>query len=214
MITIIQSNSKGNAILYKDVLVDIGVSYKKLAPYLNEIKIILLTHIHGDHFNKSTIAKVAKQKPLIRFVCCEWLVDPLLDLGVRNIDCLELNKLYDFGFVQVSPFKLYHLNSDMSICENCGWRIFSDKKIFHATDTEHLEGITAIGYDVYAIEGNYDEVLLDFILEHSTEYEHGHRSKLTHLSIQQRERFINENARGKYEGLLLHPSSTYGGIDE
>lgn len=43
---IISSTSKGNAIVFNDyLLIDCGISYRKLKPYLNKIKIICLTHL-------------------------------------------------------------------------------------------------------------------------------------------------------------------------
>lgn len=43
---IISSSSDGNAILINDkVLIDCGVSYTKLKPFVKEIRVILLTHL-------------------------------------------------------------------------------------------------------------------------------------------------------------------------
>lgn len=43
---IISSSSDGNAVLINDkVLIDCGVSYAKLKPYISNIKVILLTHL-------------------------------------------------------------------------------------------------------------------------------------------------------------------------
>lgn len=43
---IISSSSNGNAILINDyMLIDCGVSFSKLKPYINDIKIICLTHL-------------------------------------------------------------------------------------------------------------------------------------------------------------------------
>lgn len=42
---IIGSSSKGNAIVVEDILLlDCGVSYSKLKPYLKEIKLIFISH--------------------------------------------------------------------------------------------------------------------------------------------------------------------------
>ena len=43
---IISSNSKGNAIIFNDyLLMDCGVNFTKLKPYLDKIKVICLTHL-------------------------------------------------------------------------------------------------------------------------------------------------------------------------
>ena len=45
---IISSGSQGNAVILNDfVLVDCGVSYKQLTPYVPKLKLVLLTHIHS-----------------------------------------------------------------------------------------------------------------------------------------------------------------------
>lgn len=45
---IISTGSKGNAtVLNKSILIDCGVSFKKIEPYLYDLKAVLLTHIHS-----------------------------------------------------------------------------------------------------------------------------------------------------------------------
>ena len=53
---IISTGSDGNATILEDfVLIDCGVPYKALEPYVPKLKLVLLTHIHSDHFQKRTI---------------------------------------------------------------------------------------------------------------------------------------------------------------
>lgn len=50
------------------------------------------------------------------------------------------------------PIKLYH---DVP---QCGYRVlFDDYKAIYMTDTKTVEGISAKNYDLYLVEGNYDE---------------------------------------------------------
>jgi len=198
MIRIIDSSSKGNAVLYDNVLVDVGVSLKKLTPFIKDIEIVLLTHIHSDHFNLKTLQALKKQKDIV-IGCCEWMVEHLKGLECQVMEC---GKLYEINGVKISPVKLYH---DV---ENCGYRLITSRKIFHATDTGTLKGITARNYDVYAIEGNYDEEVMNEKLKEEG-YQHGYRSMKTHLSIQEREQFIKDNVGKEYLDLKLHQSSTY-----
>ena len=45
---ILKSGSDGNClILNKYMAIDMGVNYKHIKPYLKELKVILLTHIHS-----------------------------------------------------------------------------------------------------------------------------------------------------------------------
>lgn len=44
---IVSSSSKGNCIIVNEYLaLDMGVSYKKIEPYLNKIKIVFISHEH------------------------------------------------------------------------------------------------------------------------------------------------------------------------
>ena len=78
---VINTGSDGNCvILEKSIAIDMGVAFKKLKNIYKNLSIIFLTHIHGDHFNKATIRKLSKLKPTLRFGCCEWLVNDLVDV--------------------------------------------------------------------------------------------------------------------------------------
>lgn len=149
---IIQSGSNGNAVVYNDdIMVDCGVPFSKIKPYYKNIKLLLLTHIHSDHFNKSTIKTLAQLRPTLKFVCCEWLVKDLLECDVpkKNIIILSLERTFDFGKYLITPFYAKH---DVL---NCGYKITIVKnfyKIFHVTDVNSLENIEAKDYDLYCIE--------------------------------------------------------------
>ena len=187
---IINSGSDGNATIVEDtILIDCGVSFKKIKPYIQKLQLVLLTHIHQDHFNKTTIRKLAEDRPTLRFGCCEWLVQELIDCGVDkgNIDVYILDKkaIYNDN-LRVKPVKLYH---DVP---QCGYKVeINNYKVFYATDTKTLEGIKAIGYDYYFVEANYvnDEELHD--RAYNDYYEN--RVKNTHLSQEQATNWLLEN---------------------
>lgn len=45
---VINTGSDGNAILINgEILIDCGVSFKKIEPYYKNIKLVLLTHVHS-----------------------------------------------------------------------------------------------------------------------------------------------------------------------
>lgn len=201
---IIESGSRGNAVLYfENILVDVGVSYQKLAPY--KIDLVLLTHEHLDHFNFRTLEKLQYENPNLIIASGNHMLEHLK--GLKNVYELESDKWYDFGSVQVYAFELEH---DVV---NFGYKIIGDKKIIHATDTHTLERIEAYNYDVYALEHNYCEERLEYILATSNEFEHGYRSKDTHLSYQQAEVFINAMTDKEHIVLQLHESSKYGRLE-
>lgn len=206
MFNIIKSGSEGNAVVYnKTIMVDCGVSFKALQEIAEGLQVVLLTHKHNDHINLKTLTKLQSKHPNIRVACCEWMIEELPN--IKNIDVLEIGKIYNYGNFKVSPVKLYH---DVP---NCGYRIFiDDYKIFHATDTAHLEGISAKGYDLYAVEHNYDEEkALNAIKEAQEEgkYCHAIGSIETHLSKKQAKEFIDNNKKETSEVVELHKSKSF-----
>jgi len=152
---IIASGSDGNCTVLNDILViDMGISFKKLEPYYRNLEIVLLTHIHSDHFKKATIKKLAAARPFLRFGCPAWLYDEVLDCEVNQnqIDEYMMNCAYCYKNYTIIPFKLSHNVS------NCGYKIhFSDgNKVIYATDTNSIS-TEAKNYDLYLIEANFEE---------------------------------------------------------
>lgn len=205
-INIISTGSKGNAVVInKNIMVDCGVSFKRLEGVYKDLQLILLTHIHCDHFNKTTIKKLANERPTLRFVCCKWLVKDLVDSGVnpKNIDILEPNKSYILGkVIIITPVELYH-NVD-----NCGYKIqIGDKRIFYATDTYSLEGISAKDYDLYLVEANYTEEEIKDRIEskkQAHQYIYEYDAMENHLSKEKVDEWLMENMKESSEVMYLH----------
>ena len=204
---VINSGSEGNAVIYNNaIMVDCGVALKALQEVKRSLKIVLLTHKHSDHLKIRTLQRLQAERPTLRVACGDFLLEELP--CIKNIDVLQVGKIYDYGAFKVSPVKLYH---DVP---NFGWRIFlpNGQKIFHATDTVHLEGITAKGYDLYAIEHNYCEEYIQQAIEEARangEYTHAYGNINTHLSIQQARAFIEKNRKESSEVLELHKSRSF-----
>lgn len=202
---IISTGSKGNAVIIDGtILIDCGVTFKALTDVYSKIKIVLLTHIHVDHFNGTTIKILAKKRPTLRFACCKWLVNDLLrcDVNPLNIDVLEIGKKYDYGAFAVSPVKLYHNVA------NCGYRLYMGaEKLFYATDTNTLDGITAKNYDLYMIEANYeDEEIKQRIAQKEEQgaYIYEYNVLKNHLSKAKCDAFIGENASPNSMFVYMH----------
>lgn len=212
---IISTGSQGNAIvLNKIILLDCGVPFRDLKDVYKDLKIVLLTHIHGDHFNKTTIRKLAAERPTLRFACCSWLVSELLQCGVsvHNIDSLEIGRIYDYSAFKVSPVKLYH---DV---DNAGWRVFQNaEKAIYMTDTVTLEGITAKNYDLYLVEANYiTEELEERIRakEAAGEYVYEYRVQKVHLSKEKADEWLYNNMGENSEAIYIHQHIEKGENDE
>ena len=200
---IISTGSQGNAVVLNgNILIDCGVSLKALAEVKKALNVVLLTHAHADHLNKSTIKQLARDRPILRFACCEWLVDTLRECGVQNIDVMQIGKVYDYGAFKVSPVKLYH---DV---ENCGWRVFvGGEKAIYMTDTVTLDGISAKNYDLYLVEANYIyEDMQERISkkQESGQYIYEFRVLRTHLSKEKCDEWLLENMGEKSEYVYLH----------
>lgn len=202
---IISTGSCGNAVVINNrILIDCGVPFKKLIDVYKNISIVLLTHIHNDHFNRRTIKRLASERPALRFACGGWLVPDVVKCGVsrRNIDVVKSGKVYDYKAFKICPITLYH---DV---ENIGYRVFmNDEKLIYATDTYTLEGITAKNYDLYMIEANYsDEELKQRLISKrkNGDYVYEERVPYTHLSKNQADNFIIENGGTLANFVYLH----------
>lgn len=186
---IVNSGSDGNCIIINDILaLDMGVSFKKLSPYVPKLQIVCLSHRHRDHFNTSTIIRLAKERPMIRFACCEWMEEELLKIGIseKRIDILEIGKKYDYEKFQIVPIELYH---DVP---QCGYRVFmNNQRLIYCTDTKTLEGIKAIGYDFYLIEGNYEDE--EELKTYAVDNVYYNRVKNTHLSKEYARNWLLDN---------------------
>ena len=151
---IISTGSRGNAVILDDtVLIDCGVSFKALRPVIRPLKLVLMTHSHSDHFNKTTVRTLVRERPSLRFGCGPWLAGPLTDCGVpkSSIDLVYPNMMYDYGICRISPVNLVHS------VPNYGYKVhFPNCKVFYATDTANLNGIHAPNYDLYMVEANYE----------------------------------------------------------
>lgn len=188
--SVINTGSDGNAtVLNHKVLIDCGVTFKKLKPYIKNLQLVLLTHIHQDHFNKRTIRSLAEERPKLRFGCCEWLLQELLDLGInkKRIDAYKIGEKYAYtDNLSVQPVKLYH---DVP---QCGYRVFIDgNKCIYCTDTNTLDGIKAENYDFYFIEANYENEQELHERAYNDVYES--RVKSTHLSKEYATNWLLEN---------------------
>lgn len=202
---IISTGSQGNAVIVdQKILIDCGIPYKDLKPYAKGLWIVLLTHIHGDHFNKSTIKKLAKERPSLRFACGKWLVNELLKLGVNpsKIDICEIGRVYNYGSFQLASIRLYH---DV---ENCGWRLFIDnEKAVYITDTSTVKGIVAEGYNLYLVEANYEENELQERIKAKQEagqFAYEFRVEKTHLSKEECDSWLLDNMADYSEAVYLH----------
>lgn len=199
------SGSKGNAVVLEDeILIDCGVSYKALRPYLGGLKIVLCTHCHSDHFNRSTIRKLAYDRPALRFGCGEWLVKHLLGCGVsaHMIDIYAMNTHNIYSSFGIEAFGLYHN------VPNCGYKIdINGRMALYATDTSKIETF-AQDYDLYMIEANYDDEEIERRIAQKkadgVQYIYEYKARENHLSLSAANEFLFKNAGENSEFVFMH----------
>lgn len=209
MYDILATGSSGNAVVINgEILIDCGVSMKKLreSGYIKSLKLVLLTHAHGDHFNPATVRALHHERPALRWGCCEWMVPHLLEAGVDNrvIDVYEPMKAYAYVSFSFVPVPLVH---DVS---NCGYKFNiggGRKFIFYATDTSTLDHIEAKNYDYYLIEANHtraeiEERIADKLARGEFAYEA--RAARNHLSREQALDWLARNAGPNSKCVFLH----------
>jgi len=206
---VISTGSRGNAVIINsNILLDCGVSFKALEPHYKGLGLVLLTHIHSDHFNKSCIKRLAAERPMLRFGCMHWLVGELVNIDVKNIDVYNFGETVDYGSFAVIPIPLTH---DVP---QCGYKIhFSDgKKLIYATDTNNMNGINAPNYDLYMIEANYVTAEIEEKIRQKRsngEYAYEMQVIKNHLSKEKADDFIYRNigTTGQYVYLHCHEDS-------
>ena len=140
---ILQTGSDGNCtIVDGQIAIDMGVAQKVIEPHARSLRLVLLTHWHGDHFKESTVHALAKARPTLVWACGEWMIPHLLWAGVPSkaihILPMETWRIYAPPInIAVCPFEVHHN------ARNCGWKLWrSDAdNLFYATDLGDLDGI-------------------------------------------------------------------------
>jgi len=204
-VEVLASGSSGNAVIInEEILLDCGVSFKKLEPYYKKLKLVFISHVHIDHLNKSCVKKLAEKRPLLRFAVGSWLVNDLIECGVnlKNIDVLLMDVEHNYKGFSLIAFPLYH---DV---KTAGIKLFmNNEKLIYATDTCRLDHVEAKDYSWYLIESNYDEEEVEAEIEQAKlegTFCYRNRVKETHLSVQQCEEWLLKNMGDHSKFIKMH----------
>jgi phosphoribosyl 1,2-cyclic phosphodiesterase len=209
---IIATGSSGNAVVIENsILIDCGVPYRSLAERLRSFNLVLLTHIHADHFKKQTISRMAKTRPTLRFGVPEYMVSDAVSAGIakRQIDLIRHGETYQYGKFSVEAFDLLHN------VPQTGYKIFfpDGRKMIYATDTSSLDGVSAEDYDLYMIEANHTEKDIHDRIKAKAlngEYAYETEAAKNHLSEEKAIDWIYRNIGSKGEYVLLHRHTEKG----
>ena len=166
------SGSSGNSFFIQsdnsNILVDVGVSIKKIQSALNEkfnlsldnIDAIFITHEHVDH-TKSLFQIASKYDMPIFATFGTWHALELQNKPINNKNTFILNKSFNFKDLRIYPFPTPH-----DAEEPCGFNIYNhNSKISIATDIgyidenlfNHLKESSFI-----MLESNYEPQMLKF----------------------------------------------------
>lgn len=204
-INVLQSGSSGNCLILDDVIaLDIGVSIKKITPYIRGLQLVFVGHVHGDHFKESTIRALAYQRPKLRFCGGAWMTQRFIDAGVskRNIDVLEDGKQYDYGAFRIEPVPLFHN------APNYGLKIYiNSKKAIYIVDTGSVAGIEAKDFDYFLLESNHTQEEIDARIASKLaagEYPYEIEACRNHLSQEQALDWLAENVGPNSKYVFLH----------
>lgn len=207
---IISSSSKGNAILIEGfLLLDCGVSYKKLEKQLKEIKLIFISHSHKDHLNTITMKQIVYKHPNIKIICGSEIVAEKLVrdsyVPMKNIYILKPSKWYDLGMLKVKLEPLEHDTPNF-----CLKAEIKGKKMIYIVDTASVSHIEAKNYDLFLIESNYNQEILEEHIrncEDENEMYYLQRIPKTHLSFEMANSFLIENMSNTSEYCYIHKSN-------
>lgn len=191
---IIGTGSSGNCFLLdSSIMIDCGLPYSRIKNEIKDVKYVLLTHIHGDHFNETTLRKLSLNDDIV-FYCGDWLKSKLLNvIG----DISKINVISFGDIITLSTKTSFTMVKSYHDVENCGYRFMKDGyKHFHITDTNTLQGIKALNYDSASIECNHEiNKALEIIKESEEKEEFSHLKGAvnSHLSVDKVIKFCKQN---------------------
>lgn len=171
------------------ILVDIGVSAKRLTDKLNELNInpaeiqaILITHEHSDHIKGIRVFSKKYNIPVFSSKkTWEILVSLEIDPSLKNT--FEISEGFSIGDINVLPFPIPH-----DAIDPCGFNLFCGKeKVTVATDIGHITPDLLSSFEnskTILLESNHDIEMLrvgdyPYLLKQRILGNYGHLSNLS-----------------------------------
>ena len=195
----------GNAVLLNNhYLFDCGVPYGKLRPYLKRIKMVFLTHIHGDHFKAHTLYRIAKTHPMIRFVCSSNLLTDLVIHAGIPLDRIILVApehspktipgAVAGEWITINTMPLIHDVPNVAYVVKIEGGVNVGTAMY-ATDTHHIP-FDAPDLDLYMIEANYTREELEArkaAKAAAGDFSYEPRVEATHMSMETAVEWLRDN---------------------
>lgn len=204
---ILSTGSVGNAVRIGEIMVDCGIPFSKMKEELYKCKVLLITHIHGDHVKPATIKKIRAMFPRL-FIVSNY------EVAQKFPGCIDYVCNAGFEFQTkvgtITPFECHH---DV-VTYGYAWKQ-DGNQILYATDTCSMaDAPEGIKVDYCFLEANYDEEKLRIIVEREnfkTKYGYDVRQGCyRHLSVQACKGFFySHRADSDAQLIELHQSSRF-----
>ena len=165
------SGSSGNSLFVESdntkILIDAGVSSKKIESVLNDINIdpstidgILVTHEHTDHIQGlGTFSKKFNLPVFVNQETLDAMPKQRDKIDSKNIKTFKITDHFEIGDLKINPFSIPH-----DAANPCGFNIFrEDKKLSIATDIGHMTNDVLKNLEeslFIMLESNYDPEVL------------------------------------------------------
>jgi len=204
-VTVIASGSVGNAVFVREndsthgIMIDIGVSYKRIEPWVQGVDAVLATHVHLDHWRKNTMDKLKSINPKCLYIEPQGSgIEYAFDSTIPHNTWAVIRGKYSRIMCIPTPHSV----------NNVAWVVQflnSGATYFHATDTASLNHISCKGADVYGIECNYSDI------EELVNRKNGHEviSVSSHLSTENALAWFELNKGSDSKFIPLHEARTF-----
>ncbi len=162
------SGSSGNCSFVETdntkILIDCGVSSKKIEEALNSLNIdiknlngIIITHEHSDHVKG--LATICKKYSIPVYANNSTFTNLKQNIADNNKIKFKSNENFEIGDIKIFPFSIPHDAADP-----CGFNLFhNDRKITIATDIGHINNKILHNLDesdFLLLESNYEPDML------------------------------------------------------
>ena len=220
------TGSKGNcaSIYYKNLgfLIDIGKPYKDIEPFLYDKQFILISHKHGDHIKWTTYKKIRENFPHIKILSNSTVNNELIARKLPEVDVIFTDDFQvQIGDIKITSLQNYHgINEEYT--ETHGFVFESpEQNLLFATDLSTLVDYESylltndLKLDIILLEANYDPKVIEFYesTKQHTGYSIFSSGSYRHLSIIDREVFVDKFGKPDMINIELHQSETYRTFD-
>lgn len=236
------TSSKGNSVYLSKIhtLIDLGlpyVRYKEInVNFFLDVDYLIITHLHSDHLNPSTLKKILKEYPNVKIIISQALAKDIRETPrIAKVLTEVIIQQYFDRFITATPqvlktrdgvefnFNPYlvphgdvtNIAIDLDIPNTKHHVLYSSDidSLDELSEKEGIQGIPHPGmenpYDIIFLEANYDEELINEALAIDP-HDFKALGNLRHLSEQDAWNYVEHNLDDNGIFIPLHASSTYG----